>query len=78
MQFTLPLTTCLGDNLPEDVELYLHHKEGHRVPVRERATPLRDQNGEILSVADLFSDISEKAANTQRIQELERLSLLDQ
>ncbi len=72
-----PLSACLIDNQPQETELYLHHKDGHRVPVLVRATPLRNQVGEIIGVAELFTDISEKAANSLRIKELENLSLLD-
>ncbi len=72
-----PLTACLEDNQPHEVEVYLHHKDGHRVPVLVRALPLRDRSGEIIGVAELFTDTSDKAANSQRIKELERLALLD-
>ncbi len=73
-----PLTACLEDKKPHEVNVYLHHKDGHRVSVRVRALPLRDQTGEIIGVAELFTDTSDKTANHQRIQELERLALLDQ
>lgn len=73
-----PLTSCLEKNRPHEVEVYLHHKDGHRVPVLVRATPLRDKTGKVIGVAELFTDRSENAANDLRIKELERLALLDQ
>lgn len=72
-----PLTACLEDKQPHEIEVYLHHKDGHRVPVLVRATPLRDQSGEIIGVAELFNDNTEKTANNLRIKELEQLALLD-
>ncbi|MCF6178090.1 MAG: sensor domain-containing diguanylate cyclase [Geopsychrobacter sp.] len=73
-----PLTACLNDDQTHAVEVYLHHKDGHRVPVHVRANPIYDQDGTIIGVAELFTDTSEKAANQQRIIELEKLALLDQ
>lgn len=72
-----PLTVCLNDNRPHEAEIYLQHKEGFRVPVLARATPLRDQSGEIIGVAGLFTDRSRSVANAQQISELEQLALLD-
>jgi len=57
--------------------VFLHHKEGHRVPVFVRATPLRDKNGEIIGGVELFSDISAKKAMQDKIRELEKLALID-
>ena len=58
-------------------EIYLHHKDGHRVPVRVRATPMKNDKGKIVGAVELFSDISTQDITKLRIQELEELALVD-
>ncbi len=72
-----PLAATIRDGGIRDAEIYLHHKDGHRVPVWSRATPLRDAGGTIVGGAELFTDLSHRNAITLKIQELEALSLLD-
>ena len=59
------------------VAVYLRHKDGHRLPVAVRVTPLRSPSGEILGAVEIFSDNSEKVAALQRLSELENLAYLD-
>ena len=72
-----PIDATLVDGEYRDAEVYLHHKDGHRVPVWIRATPLRDTDGNIIGGAELFTDLSGGNAITEKLQELERLSFLD-
>ncbi len=72
-----PLARTLKDGKPREVEVYLHHKTGHRVPVSVRVSALRDSEGKITGATELFSDISNKSAIELRIKELEKIALLD-
>ena len=72
-----PLAATIADGQPREMEIYLHHKDGHRIPVSVRATPLTDPEGNIIGAIELFSDISKQPANTLRVKELEKLALLD-
>lgn len=72
-----PLATCIETGLPKEAEAYLHHKEGYRLPVSIRVTPILDQDGNIIGAAELFSDNSGKALMLQRIEELETMALID-
>lgn len=72
-----PLSKTITQGTVNDAEFYLHHKEGHRVPVSVRITPLHDDEGNVIGGVEIFSDISGKAANDRRVQELEKLALLD-
>lgn len=72
-----PLAETMCDRKLRQSEIYLHHKDGHRVPVSVRASPLTDDAGNVVGGIELFTDISHQAANVLRIQELERLALLD-
>ena len=72
-----PLAETMCDGKLRQSEIYLHHKDGHRIPVSVRASPLTDADGRVIGGIELFTDISHQAANELRIIELERLALLD-
>jgi diguanylate cyclase (GGDEF)-like protein/PAS domain S-box-containing protein len=72
-----PLAQTLRDGRVRETEAYLQHKSGHRLPVFIRVSPLRDSSGNIVGAVESFSDNSSKAALLQRIDELQRESLVD-
>jgi diguanylate cyclase (GGDEF)-like protein/PAS domain S-box-containing protein len=72
-----PLAATIKDGSTREAEVYLHHKKGHRVPVWIRATPLRDENNNIIGGAELFTDSSSQHLMLQRIKDLEELALID-
>jgi len=73
-----PLGEAMQSGATHDAEVFLHHKNGHRVPVSVRVTPLSDEEGNIIGAVEMFSDSSHSAANRLRLQELEKLALLDE
>ncbi len=72
-----PLAASISDKLPRETEVYLHHKNGHRVPVSVRVNPLFDESGKVVGGIELFTDISNKSINELRIKALEKLALTD-
>jgi diguanylate cyclase (GGDEF)-like protein/PAS domain S-box-containing protein len=72
-----PLSLTIADKIPRDVQIYMHHKDGHRVPVSVRISPLTDEKGEITGGVELFTDISHHRVNELRIKELEKMAFLD-
>ena len=72
-----PLAATMQQGAAHDAEIFLHHKNGHRVPVSVRITPLCDDKGKIIGGVEMFSDNSNKNANDLRLLELEKLALLD-
>ena len=72
-----PLAATIKDGKPHETEIYMHHKDGHRIPVSVRVSPLTDRSGNIIGGIELFTDISNYAANEIRVQELTKLALLD-
>ena len=72
-----PLAATMQEGAAHDAEIFLHHKNGHRVPVSVRITPLCDDKGKIIGGVEMFSDNSNKNANDLRLLELEKLALLD-
>jgi diguanylate cyclase (GGDEF)-like protein/PAS domain S-box-containing protein len=72
-----PLAESMSDGRPREADIFLHHKDGHRIPVSIRANPIRDAGGRTVGAVELFSDGSSKAFMRQRIQELEKMALID-
>lgn len=73
-----PIDATMHDGKYRDARAYLHHKDGHRVPVWIRAAPLLDSKENIIGGAELFTDLSSGNAITEKIKDLERLSFLDE
>jgi len=72
-----PLAATIADRIPREADIYVHHKDGHRVPISVRVSALTDDEGNVMGGIELFIDISNRAANELRIKELEELALLD-
>ena len=50
-----PLAAVMGDGQPRTAEVYLHHKDGHRVAVTVRGHALTDPDGRIVGSAEVFT-----------------------
>ncbi len=72
-----PLAHTIHDGKPRQNELFLHHKNGSRIPVSIRIAPIRDNSGQIIGAIELFTDERFKQDILQQIEELKRLSLID-
>ncbi|MCX8032428.1 MAG: sensor domain-containing diguanylate cyclase [Thermoleophilia bacterium] len=72
-----PMKAARDDGQPRQAEVFLRHKEGHRVPVRVHISPLRASTGEILGAVQSFVDISDKIAALEQVRRLQDLAYLD-
>jgi diguanylate cyclase (GGDEF)-like protein/PAS domain S-box-containing protein len=72
-----PLAETLASGVPHEAEIFLHHKDGHRVSVAVHVTPLTDEDDEVIGAVEIFSDISSKSANELKLKELEKIAMLD-
>jgi diguanylate cyclase (GGDEF)-like protein/PAS domain S-box-containing protein len=72
-----PLRTTISKGQYHEMNAYMHHKDGHRLPVAIRAAPMRDEQGEIVGSIELFTDISNQPAYDLQIKELEKMAFLD-
>jgi diguanylate cyclase (GGDEF)-like protein/PAS domain S-box-containing protein len=64
-------TLQTGEMLESNV--FLHHKEGHRVPITVRTNPIYDDQGNIIAAIEVFSDINYRKNvhhENQRLQEM--------
>jgi PAS domain S-box-containing protein len=53
-----PLTTIKQDGKPRESNIHLHHRDGHRVPVRMRVHAILDGAGQVVGVAEVFARAS--------------------
>jgi len=60
-----PLAASMEDGKPREAEVFLHHHDGHRMPVVVRASPIRNKDGEIIGAVESFSN-NEKVIQTRR------------
>ena len=72
-----PTRATILDSIPREAEVFLHHKDGHLVPVWVRATPLRDSMGTIVGAIEVFSDNSAKITLEQEKADLQRFAFYD-
>ena len=72
-----PVTMSIEDGENREVDIFVAHKDGHLIPVSLRISPIRDDAGEIIGAAELFSDRSPKVAIIERMKECEELALMD-
>lgn len=72
-----PLAATISDGGSRSAEIYLRHKDGHRIPVSVRTSRLTDAAGTVIGGIELFADISHQAVSRLRMLELEKLALID-
>lgn len=72
-----PIEAALADGRPHRLDAFLHHRAGHRVPVRIEAVPMRDGSGEVVGAVEVFTDQTERMEAIRRVEELTEIVFLD-
>jgi diguanylate cyclase (GGDEF)-like protein/PAS domain S-box-containing protein len=72
-----PLAATMLDGGERTADVYLRHKDGHRVSVNIRITPLRDAQGRVMGGVEVFTDNSQKLSAVARMEAFEKLAYLD-
>ncbi len=72
-----PLAKTLDDGIAREGEVFLHHKDGHRTPVKIHTIALKDSSGRTAGCAEIFTDISSFTTTQSRIRQLEKLAFFD-
>jgi diguanylate cyclase (GGDEF)-like protein/PAS domain S-box-containing protein len=72
-----PLAATLCDGAPREDEVYLHHRDGHRLPIHVKVSPIRDEAGAIVGATEVFSDHTPYALLSRENAKLKELALLD-
>lgn len=72
-----PLAAVMEDGQDREAEVFVHHADGHRLPIIVRASAMRDRNGNIIGAIESFSNNASlmEARNTMR--KLRRETLID-
>jgi diguanylate cyclase (GGDEF)-like protein/PAS domain S-box-containing protein len=71
-----PLAATISDGERRTARVYLHHKEGHRLPVQVGISPIHDDEGRILGGLETFFDASEVLAALQEAERLREEALI--
>src|SRR3989339_716944 len=72
-----PLSHTLCDSQLRSASVFLHHKNGHRLPVAIGVAPITDNRGDIIGAVEIFRDNSATVAALEHLKELEDLAYLD-
>ena len=73
-----PLTASLRSGEHHRVDsIYLHHKEGHRVPVSVSISSVRDGQGRIVGAVEVFSETDDALGNKQYLRDLREAAQVD-
>ncbi|MCX7991185.1 MAG: sensor domain-containing diguanylate cyclase [Proteobacteria bacterium] len=73
-----PLDWTIRTGTPHRAEIYLHHKDGHRVPITVYCAPIFNSKNEIVGAVEIFRDNSYVKSLRERIKHLEEAALLDE
>ena len=72
-----PAEAAMRDGRVREEQVFLRHRDGHRVPVRTRIAPVRSPDGAIVGALEIFSDDAAAVAAAQEIARLESVAMLD-
>lgn len=72
-----PLSETMTDDSMFTAEVYLNHKDGHRVPVIMGVSSLRDEDGKCIGGIEVFRESVVRTIDKQLIEELKKSALLD-
>ncbi len=73
-----PLDATMNDNANRESHVFLHHKNGHRVPVLVRTSPICSHDGTVIGGAEIFNDNTNWMADLDRIQKLKDQVYVDE
>ena len=72
-----PLHSTLQDGEKREAIVFLHHKEGHRIPVYVRISPIRNEKEEIIGAIEVFSEHSKETFTFKELERQTKVSLSD-
>lgn len=72
-----PLAASMEDGQPREAEVFLHHHDGHRMPVVVRASPIHNKDGEIIGAVETFSNNDQVIQTRRQVDELRQSVFTD-
>jgi diguanylate cyclase (GGDEF)-like protein/PAS domain S-box-containing protein len=73
-----PLAATIEDGGTREAHVYLHHKQGHRVPVTVRVSPVHDSKGAVIGAVEVFSEDNGIHDLLRNLSEARREALVDE
>ena len=73
-----PLQATIQDGQFREANVYMLHKDGSRLPVHVKVTPIYNDQDEITGAVEVFTDNSLSIRMQSKIRGLEKLALLDE
>ncbi len=73
-----PAELAMKENRMVKEEIFLKHKDGYRVPVSTRITPIRDEHGKVIGAVEIFRNNTENLIAFQKIERLQALAFIDE
>lgn len=73
-----PLAAIMQDGISRETHVFMHHADGHRVPVHVRGGAIYDSHGSIIGSVELFSDDRERIGTLERLRDMEQAALIDE
>lgn len=72
-----PLEKTNEDGIYREANVFLHHKDGYRVPVLVKVIPLKNNDNEIIGSVEVFADNSHHEEILEKLKELEKMAMTD-
>lgn len=72
-----PLTYAMKYDSNTETNVFLHHKNGERIPVKVKATPIKNYKGDIVGAVEIFFENSYVIAMKERLKYYEEAALVD-
>jgi diguanylate cyclase (GGDEF)-like protein/PAS domain S-box-containing protein len=72
-----PVSQTIEDGRLREVEVYIRHKEGHRVPVSMRIAPIKGTDNQVAVAVEIYNDNSPKYTLHRMVEELKTQALVD-
>jgi diguanylate cyclase (GGDEF)-like protein/PAS domain S-box-containing protein len=72
-----PLRLTMSDGIPRQATVFVHHLDGHLVPVEVRSAVMRTAAGLVVGAVETFRDATATVERDRRILELEDLAYRD-
>lgn len=72
-----PLAKCMDDGNPRQTQAYLSHKDGYRVPVNIRASPMLGTRGEVIGSVEIFNQDAYRMNMIDRLCTLKKQGFID-
>lgn len=73
-----PLMACIEDGSPREAEMYVHHADGHRLPVAIRVAPMVDEHGMVIGAVETFTtNLRDTGILRQELRRLRRSLRMD-